>query len=251
MSYIFLFTNTGKTVLKAKRTILLLGFIGLINTNAFSQSNEVGTWFVYFGNQKINNKWNIQSDFQYRDYRFIGQRNQFLARGGLGYNLKPQNHNLLLGYAYIATDAYNEFDINTSTKIENRIYQQYLYKNKVGSNSFTHRFRLEERFFSNEFGLRARYFIAVQKPLGNKNITNNGTYFSAYNELFINLNKTPFDRNRLYAGVGLGINESIRVETGYMIQTQKNISRGQLQLIVYNNLSFKNNKHQKNLKSKK
>ena len=54
MSFIFLFTNTGKTVLKAKRTILLLGFIGLINTNAFSQSNDVGTWFVYFGNQKIN-----------------------------------------------------------------------------------------------------------------------------------------------------------------------------------------------------
>jgi hypothetical protein len=238
MSFIFLFTNTGKTVLKAKRTILLLGFIGLINTNAFSQSNDVGTWFVYFGNQKINNKWNIQSDFQYRDYRFIGQRNQFLARGGLGYNLKPQNHNLLLGYAYIATDAYDEFDINTSTKIENRIYQQYLYKNKVGSNSFTHRFRLEERFFSNEFGLRARYFIAVQKPLVNKNGTNNATYFSAYNELFINLYNTPFDRNRLYAGVGFGINESIRVETGYMIQTQKNISRGQLQLIVYNNLSF-------------
>jgi hypothetical protein len=168
--------------------------------------------------------------------------NQFLARGGLGYNLKPQNHNLLLGYAYIATDAYNEFDINTSTKIENRIYQQYLYKNKVGSNSFTHRFRLEERFFSNEFGLRARYFIAVQKPLGNKNGTRNATYFSAYNELFIDIKETQFDRNRLYAGLGFSINESIRVETGYMIQTQKNISRGQLQLIVYNNLPFKNNK---------
>jgi hypothetical protein len=220
----------------------LLGFIGLINTNAFSQSNDVGTWFVYFGNQKINNKLNIQSDFQYRDYRFIGQRNQFLARGGLGYNLKPQNHNLLLGYAYIATDAYNEFDINTSTKIENRIYQQYLYKNKLGSNSFLHRIRLEERFISNDFGLRTRYFISVQKPLGNKNGTRNATYFSAYNELFIDIKETQFDRNRLYAGLGFSINESIRVESGYMIQTQKNISRGQLQLIVYNNLPFKNNK---------
>jgi hypothetical protein len=242
MSYIFLFTNTGKTVLKVKRTILLLGFIGLINTNAFSQSNDVGTWFVYFGNQKINDKWNIQSDFQYRDYRFIGQRNQFLARGGLGYNLKPQNHNLLLGYAYIATDAYDESDINIGTKIENRIYQQYLYKNKLGSNSFLHRIRLEERFISNDFGLRTRYFISVQKPLRNKNGTRNATYFSAYNELFIDIKETQFDRNRLYAGLGFSINESIRVESGYMIQTQKNISRGQLQLIVYNNLPFKNNK---------
>ena len=222
-----------------KRTILLLGFIGVINNSVIGQSNNVGTWFVYFGNQKINDKWNIQSDFQYRDYRFLGQRNQFLARAGLGYNLKPQNHNLLLGYAYIATDAYDEFDNNTSTKIEHRIYQQYLYKNKVGSNSLTHRFRLEERFFPNEFGLRARYFISLQKPLGSKTIAKGNTYLSAYNELFVDIKDPKFDRNRLYAGLGFGINESIRVETGYMIQAQKNITRGQLQLILVNNLPFK------------
>jgi hypothetical protein len=230
-------------MLTLKRTILLFGFIGIIHFTSYSQSNDVGTWFVYFGNQKINEKWNIQSDFQYRDYRFLGYRNQFLARGGLGYHLKPLNHNLLLGYAYIATDTYDEFDINTSTKIEKRIYQQYLYKNKIGSNSLTHRFRFEERFFPNEFGLRARYFISVQKPLGNKNSSTNATYFSAYNELFVNINETLFDRNRLYAGLGLSLNESIRVETGYMIQTQKNRTKGQLQLIVYNNFPLKNKKY--------
>ena len=226
-------------MLRLKQTILLLGFIVVINHTVIGQSNNVGTWFVYFGNQKINDKWNIQSDFQYRDYRFLGQRNQLLARAGLGYNLKPQNHNLLLGYAYIANDSYDEFDINTSTKIENRIYQQYLYKNKVGSSSLTHRFRLEERFFPSEFGLRARYFISVQKPLWSKNIAKGNTYLSAYNELFVDIKDPKFDRNRLYAGFGIGINESIRVETGYMIQAQKNITRGQLQLILINNLPFK------------
>ena len=226
-------------MLLLKRTILLLGFIGVINNSVIGQSNNVGTWFIYFGNQKMNDKWNIQSDFQYRDYRFLGQRNQLLARAGLGYNLKPQNHNLLLGYAYIATDAYDEFDNNTSTKIEHRIYQQYLYKNKVGSSSLTHRFRLEERFFPNEFGLRARYFISVQRPLWSKNIAKGNTYLSAYNELFVDIKDPKFDRNRLYTGLGIGINESIRVETGYMIQAQKNITRGQLQLILINNLPFK------------
>ena len=222
-----------------KRTILLLGFIGVISNSVIGQSNNVGTWFVYFGNQKINDKWNIQSDFQYRDYRFLGQRNQFLARAGLGYNLKPQNHNLLLGYAYIATDAYDEFDNNTSTKIEHRIYQQYLYKNKIGLNALIHRFRLEERFFPNEFGLRARYFISLQKPLGSKTIAKGNTYLSAYNELFVDIKDPKFDRNRLYGGLGYGITESLRIETGYMIQAQKNITRGQLQLILVNNLSFK------------
>ena len=226
-------------MLSLKRTILLLGFMGMIHITAVGQSNNSGTWFVYFGNQKINDKWNIQSDFQYRDYRFLGQRNQFLARAGLGYNLKPQNHNLLLGYAYITTDAYDEFDNNTSTKIEHRIYQQYLYKNKIGANSLTHRFRLEERFFPNEFGLRARYFISLQKPLGSKTIAKGNTYLSAYNELFVDIKDPKFDRNRLYGGLGYGITESLRIETGYMIQAQKNITRGQLQLIIVNNLPFK------------
>ena len=229
-------------MLLLKRVIFLLGFIGLVHISGIGQSSNVGTWFVYFGNQKINDKWNIQSDFQYRDYQFFGQRNQFLARAGLGYNLKPQNHNLLLGYAYIATDSYDEFDLKSGTKVENRIYQQYLFKNKIGSNAFTHRFRLEERFFPNEFGLRTRYFIALLTPLGNKNFTRKTTYFSAYNELFVDIKEAKFDRNRLYAGLGIGINESIRVETGYMIQAQKNSTRGQLQFILYNNLPLKKNK---------
>ena len=229
-----------------KRSILLLGLFGMIHTTVSGQSNNVGTWLVYFGNQKINDKWNIQSDFQYRDYRFFGQRNQFLARAGLGYNLKPQNHNLLLGYAYIATDAYDELDISKGTKVENRVYQQYLYKNNIGSNSLTHRFRLEERFSPNEFGLRGRYFISLLKPLSSTKGNKNNTFLSLYNELFVDIKGAQFDRNRLYAGLGIGINESIRVETGYMIQVQKNITRGQVQLILINNLPFKNNNHLKN-----
>lgn len=217
-----------------KRFILFFVSFIFIGVTVLGQSNHLGTWLVYFGNQKINNQWNIQSDFQYRDFQFLGQRNQFLARAGLGYTLKTQNHNLLLGYAYIATDAYDEFDVKSSTKIENRIYQQYLYRNKIRSNSFTHRFRLEERFFPSEFGLRGRYFISLQKPFKQKS-----TYFSTYNELFVNLNGVEFDRNRFYTGIGYALNDALKVETGYMIQAQKNMTRGQLQFILLNNLSFK------------
>lgn len=222
-----------------KRSFFFFGYLLLIKLTVLAQSNNVGTWLVYFGNQKINNQWNIQSDFQYRDYRFLGQRNQIVARAGLGYNLKEQKHNLLLGYAYVATDAYDELDVKAGTKIENRIYQQYLYRDKIGSSLYTHRFRLEERFFSREFGLRARYFISVQKPFSKSSVNKNTTYLSAYNELFVNINGVQFDRNRLYAGIGYGLNESIRVETGYMIQSQKNITRGQLQFILINNLPLK------------
>jgi len=64
-----------------------------------------------------------------------------------------------------------------------------------------------------------------------------------YNEFFVDIKGAQFDRNRFYTGLGIGITESLRIETGYMIQAQKNITRGQIQLILFNNLPItKNNK---------
>jgi hypothetical protein len=223
---------------KLKLYIACFVFSFLIFKSLNAQTNEVGNWLVYFGNQKINNKWNVQSDFQYRNHQVLNQRNQFLARAGVGYNLTADNHNLLLGFAYIATDSYDAINTFKETKQESRIYQQYLYKHRVNDMYVNHRIRLEERILPNEFGLRGRYFISMQKPFKGKDITRNSSYFSAYNELFIDIKNAQFDRNRLYVGLGYGITEHIRLETGYMIQAQKNINRGQLQFILINNLPF-------------
>jgi hypothetical protein len=220
------------------RHIILIGFTFLTIPTTSAQSNQLGNWWVYFGNQKVNQHWNIQSDIQYRNYQIWGQRNQFLGRVGLGYNLKEQNHNLLIGYAYVASDVYDNEDVFKNTKVENRVYQQYLFRKNRGSYFFTHRIRMEERFFPSEFGLRGRYFISLQKPLNGKTLGKHTTYLSAYNELFVDLKRADFDRNRIYLGIGYGITNDIRIETGYMIQAQKNMQRGQLQFILINNVSF-------------
>lgn len=206
--------------------------------NVIGQSSDLGNWFIYFGNQKINSKWNFQSDVQVRNYQLLNQRNQLLIRGGIGYNLKPNNHNILLGAAYIESNNYDENDVPTFIKKETRIYEQYIIKKTIDDYFFTNRFRLEQRFFPNEFGWRGRYFISVNKPIGNKEIRSRSFYGSLYNELFIDIKNKTFDRNRFYVGLGYGISQNIRIETGYMIQAQKNISRSQLQLILINNIPF-------------
>jgi hypothetical protein len=204
---------------------------------SYSQDNSDGTWFVYFGNQKLNNKWNIQSDFQYRIKQVADQKSQTILRAGLGYNLTDNNHNILLGIAYANTQFDNEI-INKQTLEENRVYQQYLYKKNFKHLFTTHRVRLEERFFPSEFGLRTRYFIALQKPLNGKTLSKKAVYGSLFNELFVDIKNKSFDRNRFYAGLGYSISNDIRIETGYLIQAQKNSTRGQLQLVLYNNLNF-------------
>lgn len=221
-----------------KKHLLYLLLILFSTDSIIAQSNQVGNWIVYLGNQQLNKKWNIQSDVQFRNYQIFTQPNQLLVRAGLGYNLKEQNHNLLLGFAYVKTNTYDILDQYKNSNTELRVYQQYLYKQKWHQNLLTHRVRLEERFFPHEFALRGRYSFSVNRPFKGNVLGKNIGYWASSNELFVNLHKIEFDRNRFYVGVGYGIVENIRIESGYMLQSQKNITRGQLQFILINNLAL-------------
>jgi hypothetical protein len=220
-----------------KKYILCLLLIISSLDAVLAQDKNYGNWFVYFGNQKINNKWLLQSDVQYRLNQIPDQKSQLLLRAGIGYNLTEANNNILLGLAFVESNR-EEVDEIVSTSNEKRIYQQYLYRQKRNNWFLTHRVRLEERFIANDFALRSRYFLAVQKPLNGKLLNKRSLYASGFNELFIDISNQKFDRNRLFAGMGYGVTNDIRLETGYLIQSQKNSTRGQFQFIVYNNLSF-------------
>ena len=220
-----------------KKYILCLLLIISSLDAVLAQDKNYGNWFVYFGNQKINNKWLLQSDVQYRLNQIPDQKSQLLLRAGIGYNLTEANNNILLGLAFVESNR-EEVDEIVSTSNEKRIYQQYLYRQKRNNWFLTHRVRLEERFIANDFALRSRYFLAVQKPLNGKLLNRRAIYASGFNELFIDISNQKFDRNRLFAGMGYGVTNDIRLETGYLIQSQKNSTRGQFQFIVYNNLSF-------------
>jgi hypothetical protein len=220
-----------------KKYILCFTLVISSLDTVLAQDENYGKWFVYFGNQKINNNWLLQSDIQYRLNQISNQKSQLLLRAGLGYNLTEANNNILLGLAYVESNR-EEGDEAITTTHEKRIYQQYLYKQKRNNLFLTHRVRLEERFIVNDFTLRSRYFLSVQKPLNGKPLNRRSIYISSFNELFVDISNQKFDRNRFFTGIGYGVTSDIRLETGYLIQSQKNSTRGQFQLIVYNNLSF-------------
>ena len=220
-----------------KKYVFCLLFLICSIPALWAQEEDFGKWLVYFGNQKINNKWLLQSDVQYRLNQTPEQKSQLLLRAGLGYNLTEANNNILLGIAYIESNLL-EGDVTMPSTNEKRIYQQYLYKQKRNNLFITHRVRMEERFLADDFGLRSRYFLSLQKPLNGKLLNRRSIYASCFNELFLDIKNQKFDRNRLYAGIGFGVSNDIRLETGYLIQAQKNNTRGQFQLIVYNNSSF-------------
>ena len=217
-----------------KMLLLIICFCNL----SFSQKSETGTWFMYFGNQKINPKWNWHNEVQYRNYNFIGDTNQLLLRTGIGYNLTEDNNNLLLGYGFINTQKYLPNSEQKTDLNEHRIYQQFITKQKIGRLFINHRYRIEERFIKSNFQMRFRYLLGINIPINTKTLEKNTIYLSAYNEIFINAESPIFDRNRLYGALGYYIHKNIKIEAGFMAQTLENSNRNQFQIAIFNNLPF-------------
>jgi hypothetical protein len=216
----------------SKSKTVALAFMLMLPIFASGQESNFGNWLIYFGNKQFNSKWNLHHEVQYRNYNMIGDLEQLLLRTGLGYNL-AENTNLLLGYGYILSENYigdtdEKFDIN-----EHRIYQQLITKQVIKGISLQHRYRFEQRFVEDDFKLRFRYFLGLNIPLSKKET--NKYYLSAYNEIFLNTESSIFDRNRLYAGIGYKISNSVRMELGYMNQFFETSGRDQLNIITFVN----------------
>jgi len=54
---------------------------------SFSQKSDIENWFIYFGNQKINDKWNWHHEVHNQNYDFLGDSSQLQLSPGFGYIL--------------------------------------------------------------------------------------------------------------------------------------------------------------------
>lgn len=216
------------------RLTTLVIFTSMITFTGYSQESNLGNWLIYIGSKKINTKWNLHHEIQYRNYDAIGDLEQLLLRTGLGYNLTENNNNLLLGYGYILSENYQNSNNEKVSVNEHRIFQQFISKQKVGRLGLTHRYRFEQRFVESDFKMRFRYFLSMKVPFTkNKDGIDGPFYFSAYNEIFLNTKTSIFDRNRLYGGVGYTFSKQLRLELGYMNQFFETSSRDQINLIAF------------------
>lgn len=215
---------------KMRKLLMLMTLcIGYITQ---AQDGDFRGWGTLNTNQKINDQWNIASDIQYRTYEDLDQFNQLLVRGGVGYNLTPNNNNLLVGYAFVHTrnpDGENDY----STFNEHRFYQQFNTKHNIQKVNLNHRFRFEERLMNNDIFYRFRYQFNATLPINKPTLQKDAWFVKASNELFLNaIKKNEFDRNRLNLNVGYVLSPLLTLEAGYMKQHVKHVKTNHLMVGV-------------------
>ena len=209
--------------------LLLLPFL------SSAQDSDLGNWLIYIGSKKLDSKWNIHHEVQYRNYNAIGDLEQLLLRTGVGYNLTEGNNNVLLGYGFIQSENYDEQNEDKTGVSEHRIFQQFITKQKIGKVGLQHRYRYEQRWVEGDFRTRFRYFLSLNVPIATHEDGIKNTYLSAYNEIFLNGEGEAFDRNRLYFGFGRKVNSQMRFEVGYMNQFLRNTNRDQANFFMFYN----------------
>nr|WP_298925190.1 DUF2490 domain-containing protein [uncultured Allomuricauda sp.] len=216
-----------------KRLFLLFTLFSVFLSNAQQAGeDELGAWYMYFGTNKIAERFSIHTEAQFRFYETTSNFNQLLLRTGLNYHINPSAI-ATAGYGYISTDdSFFESPGEQNIK-EHRIFEQFILKNKVWELLFEHRYRLEQRFL--DFGTRtetqhrARYRIQVTLPLTD-------TFFlNFYDELFINLQNDLFGQNRLYGALGIHITENSSVQFGYLRNQFSNAVFDRLQIGFFYN----------------
>lgn len=222
--------------LAAAGRILGLLLFCLLLTPLQAQDNgedELGAWYMYFGTNRVSERWSIHSEAQFRFYDLASNFNQLLLRTGANYHISDRAI-ATLGYAYIWTDPTFEDGPALLDRIaEHRIFQQFLLYNQVGRFRFEHRYRLEQRFLDfdgpTDTQHRARYRLQVTYPLGD-------TYFlNAYDEVFINLQEPLFGQNRLYLALGARLSPALSLQAGYLLNSFTGADYHRLQLGVFFN----------------
>ncbi len=214
--------------------LISLAVSSLAQNTRINDYNKVG-WWAGFATLKLDNKWGIHTEYQWRRENFVTDLQQGLSRVGLNYQLTPRVQ-LRAGYAWIETFNYGDYPINALGRdfTEHRAFQMATLTDKPGRLEVSHRFMLEQRWIGRYtkpeviredeyfFVNRLRYMFRIQCPIMGETLDDKELYAVAYDEIFIgfgkNVNENVFDQNRIGFLLGYRFNKTIRIEGGFFNQ---------------------------------
>jgi hypothetical protein len=224
------------------KSFLYLSLIFLFVHTSYAQTNtrqlvdQTHGWYVYSGNHRLNERWSLHTEYQWRRDGFIQNWQQSLLRLGVDYHLRP-DVTFTAGYAWIVTFPYGAQPIATTVN-EDQLWEQVLLKQTLGRVRVSHRFRNEMRWIGHydplpngdferngqTYANRFRYRVGVEVPLNRPKFEQGTLFVGCSNELFVNYGRhtllNRFDQNWFTTTLGYQFSNKGNVQLGYLQQLQ-------------------------------
>ena len=181
-------------------------------------NNKLMSWFNISGEYSFSKRTSISSLYSLRRANFVENWQQSLLRVGISYKA-TSNLTLTPGYDWVISFLYGKQPI-AEKFTEHRLFEQITLKQNIWKLKLNHRYRFEQRFFSNNSFVkhRFRYKLGLSIPIDK----NTKWSLQAFDELFINygarINNHIFDQNWIYAGILHKLNKRTALKLGYMNQ---------------------------------
>lgn len=159
----------------------------------------------------------IEKNYGARDYP--RQVNNINLTAGVGFRYSPHLH-LAASFMFRSTQPCND-----KHEYELRPWQQLTFSHQINKYRIRNRFRMEERWYTHEdeFDLRLRYQVSTDFPLAGEKIDVGEAYLNLSYELLSMPTRDDFltyINQRPYAGLGMKINDSNRLEVGAELRSQ-------------------------------
>lgn len=197
---------------------------------AQERETHYSSWNTINIHKKVNEKWSVNTEFNFRRTNFLRDWEQFIIRPFVHYTFE-NDLDIAVGYSYIRN--YNYADFSTPIDFtENNILQQLTIKHKFSRFSFNHRLRFEERFQENvveiepnvysidgiRYRNRFRYRFQIAVPLKTFKATTSLSLV-VYDEVHLDfgngLRPEKLDQNWMFVGISFRASEHIKIRSGY------------------------------------
>ncbi len=205
---------------------------------------NLNTWFSWFGDIELADKWAIDFDVSARRSDGVNETAQYLWRASVRRNLLP---NLRVGIGYAGTDTHPYGKLPIAFRApEHRLFQNVQFTHPISRVQMTHRYRFEQRW-AGRVALddgeervqnwvrtnRGRYLVRATIPLQGATLDAGEWYVNAGDELFMNwganIQGNVFDQNRIQVTIGKRLTGNARFEAGYMEQLTQRPNGRQLE----------------------
>ena len=228
-----LLAGSSRTLSWGRSLLIVVGLLVFSLANAASEDAEdnLGNWLGFTSATRLSDQWSLFAQAEYRTWEMGSNRNETLFRFAGLYDFNPRH---LAAFGYVRVDTW-PFEENRGLREfeENRVYEEYSFKQKLGNGNLNHRFRLEQRWLtvegSTELSHRARYMLKYTRPLNSETMKPGTWYVRVFDEVFVDFdrngywfNPIPYDKglnqNRLFFGGGRKLTTASNIQFGLLWQ---------------------------------